>query len=309
MNRSDFNKSVVPGLFDFMSASYKPRSEEKVSYQLLTGGAPRESRRAYEENAYWGALGLVPNKAEGAAIAYDNPVQGPTKRWTHKTYGLGVRITEELIEDCLYPDIPTEMKQLTSELGKSARETLEILVWDMVNNGTATTNHTDGLGNAIFSTNKQLLRGGTWSNLLSPNADLSATALQTSLDSFENTRDDSGKIQVIKASKIFVNPANAWKAAELLHSAYDPESGNNSTNEIKARNLQLVSSAYMTDTDAFLLMAEAPNDGQGFIAYMRRPVTFAQDGDFNTGDALFKATFRFSVECNKPNNFFYSQGA
>lgn len=309
MNRSDFNKSVVPGLFDFMSSSYKPRSEEKVSYQLLTGGAPRESRRAYEQNSYWGALGLLPAKPEGQAIGYDSPVQGPTKTWTHKTYGLGVRITEELIEDCLYPDIPTEMKQLSEELGKSARETLEILVWDMVNNGTVSTNHTDGLTNAIFSNGKALLRGGTWGNLLSPASDLSATALQTSLDTFENTRDDAGKIQIIKANKIFVNPANAWKAAELLNSAYDPESGNNSVNAIKERNLTLTSSAYMSDTDAFLLMAEPANSGAGFIAYMRRPVTFAQDGDFNTGDAMFKATFRFSVECNKPSNVWFSAGA
>jgi len=309
MNRSDFNKSVVPGLFDFMSSSYKPRSEEKVSYQLLTGGAPRESRRAYEQSAYWGALGLIPAKPEGQAIAYDNPVQGPTKTWTHKTYGLGVRITEELIEDCLYPEIPSEMRQLSEELGKSARETIEILNWDLINNGTTTTNHTDGLGNAIFSTGKQLLRGGTWSNLLSPASDLSATALQTSLDTFENTRDDSGKIQIIKASKIFVNPANAWKAKELLNSAYDPESGNNSVNAIKERNLTLISSAYFTDTDGFLLWAEPPHSNAGFIAFMRRPVSFAQDGDFNTGDALFKSTFRYSVEVNKPNNVFYSAGA
>ena len=309
MNRSDFNKSVVPGLFDFMSSSYKPRSAEKVSYQLLTGGAPRESRRAYEQGSYWGALGLLPTKEEGKAIAYDNPVQGPTKTWTHKTYGLGVRITEELIEDSLYPEIPTEMKQSSEELGKSARETIEILIWDLVNNGTVTTNHTDGLGNAVFSTGKALLRGGTWSNLLSPAADLSATALQTSLDTFENTRDDAGKIQVIKASKIFVNPANAWKAKELLNSAYDPESANNSVNAIKERNLTLISSAFMTDTDAFLLWAEPPHSNAGFIAFMRRPVSFAQDGDFNTGDALFKSTFRFSAEVNKPNNVFLSAGA
>lgn len=309
MNRSDFNKSVVPGLFDFMSTSYKSRAKEKVANQLLTGSAPKESRRAYEESAYWGALGLVPSKEEGKAIAYDNPVQGPTKRWTHKTYGLGVRITEELIEDSLYPEVPTEMRQLSEELGNSARETLEILTWDIVNNGTGTTTHTDGLGNAIFSSSKQLLRGGTWSNLLSPASDLSATSLQASLDAFENTRDDSGKIQVIKTSKIFVNPANAWKAKELLNSAYDPESANNSINAIKERNLTLISSAYFTDTDGFLLWAEPPHSNAGIIAYMRRPVTFAQDGDFNTGDALFKCTFRFSVEVNKPNNLFFSAGA
>ena len=236
-------------------------------------------------------------------------MQGPTKRWTHKTYGLGVRITEELIEDSLYPDTPTEFKEFSEHLGSSARETIEILVHDMINNGTVSTNHTDGLGNAIFSTGKQRLRGGTWDNLLSPASDLSATALQAALDTFENTRDDSGKIQIIKAKKIFVAPANSWKAKELLNSAYDPESANNSVNTLKERNLQLVVSPYLTDTDAFTLMAEPPSSNGGIICYMRRPVTFAQDGDFETGDAMFKVTFRFSIECNKPNNFFYSAGA
>ena len=309
MNRSDFNKSVVPGLFTFMSTSYKARSKDKTSYELLTGGAPKESRRAYEEGAYWGALGLIPAKEEGTPIQYDNPVQGPTKRWTHKTYGLGVRITEELIEDCLYPEVPTEMRQLTEELGASSVETIEILTWDIINNGTVTTNHTDGLGNAVFSTGKPLLRGGTWDNLLSPAADLSATSLQNMLDTFENTRDDAGKIQIIKARKLFVNPANQWKAKELLNSAYDPESGNNSINAIKERNLQLVVSPFFTDTDGCLLWSEPPHSQAGIIAYMRRPVSFAQDGDFNTGDALFKSTFRYSVEVNKPNNVFYSAGA
>lgn len=306
MNRTTFNKSVVPGLFSFMVDSYRPRNEEQIWKEFCT---MKTSKRAYEESAYYGALGIIPTKEEGKGIAYDDPVQGPTKRWTHKTYGLGVRITEEIIEDSLYPDIPTEMKEFTEELGSSARETLEILGHDIINNGTVSTNHTDGLGNAVFSTGKARLRGGTWDNLLSPASDLSATALQVALDTFENTRDDSGKIQIIKAKKIFVAPQNAWKAKELLNSAYDPESANNSINAIKERNLQLVVSPYLTDTDAFTLWAEPPSSNGGVIAFMRRKVTFAQDGDFETGDAKFKCTFRFSIEVNKPNNFFYSAGA
>lgn len=306
MNRATFNKSVVPGLFSFMVDSYRPRNEEQIWKEFCTS---KTSKRAYEESAYYGALGIIPTKEEGKGIAYDDPVQGPTKRWNHKTYGLGVRITEEIIEDSLYPDIPTEMKEFTEELGSSARETLEILGHDIINNGTVSTNHTDGLGNAIFSTGKARLRGGTWDNLLSPASDLSATSLQVALDTFENTRDDSGKIQIIKAKKIFVNPSNAWKAKELLNSAYDPESANNSINALKERNLQLVVSPYLTDTDAFTLWAEPPSSNGGVIAFMRRKVTFAQDGDFETGDAKFKCTFRFSIEVNKPNNFFFSAGA
>ena len=309
MNRADFNKAVVPGLFSFMVDSYKPRNQDGLWKELVTGGNARSSKRAYEESAYYGALGIIPTKEEGRAITWDQPVQGPTKRWPHKTYGLGTRITEELIEDSLYPDIPTEMKQFTEELGSSARETLEILAWDIINNGTVTTNHDDGLDNAVFSTGKARLRGGTWDNLLSPASDLSATSLQATLDTFENTRDDSGKIQIIRASKIFVAPALAWKAKELLNSGYDPESANNAINALKERNLRLVVVPYLTDTDAFTLWSEPPSSNGGVIAYLRRPVGFAQDGDFQTGDAMFKVTFRHSIEVNKPNNIFLSAGA
>ena len=306
MNRTQFNKSVVPGLFSFMMDAYKPRSEEQIWRQFAT---VKSSKRAYEESAIYAGLGLVPGKGEGEAIAYDDFVQGYTKRWTHRTFGLGVRITEEMIEDSLYPDIPTEMAAFTTELGKVCRETLEILGHDIFNNGTNTTTHTAGDGLAIFSTSHTQLRGGTWSNLLSPAADLSATSLQSALDSFENTRDDAGKIQMIRAKWMLVNQSNAWKAKELLNSAYDPESPNNSINALKERNLRLIVSPYYTDTDAFTLGADPVGPNSGLIAYMRRNVSFARDGDFNTGDALFKVTFRHSIEVNKPNSMFHSAGA
>lgn len=306
MNRTTFNKSVVPGLFSFMSEAYSPKSGEQLWKRLVNS---KNSKRAYEESAYYAGLGLIPLKPEGQAIGEDEMVQGPTKRWSHRTYGLGVRITEELIEDSLYGEIPTQMSSISSELGKSARETLEVLVHDVINSGTGTATHTDGLGGAIFATGKTRLRGGTWDNLLSPAADLSATSLQASLDTFENTRDDTGKIQIIRAKEIWVNQANAWKAKELLNSGFDPETANNAINALKERNLQLVVSPFLTDTDAFTLIADPPHANGGIIAYMRRKVSFAQDGDFDTGDARFKTTFRFSVETNKPNNMFHSAGA
>lgn len=306
MNRSQFNKVVVPGLFSFASEAYKPRSSQQMWRKIVSSVKP--SKRAYEESAYYGTLGTVPKKPEGVGIAYDEPVQGPTKRWTHATYGLGARITEELIEDSLYPAIG-RMQSLSEELGTSGRETLELLVHDVINSGTGTTTHTDGLAGAIFATGKTRLRGGTWDNLLSPAADLSATSLQTALQNFETQRDDSGKIQMIKPRLLLVAPANEWKARELLQSTYDPESPNNSVNTIRSRNLELMVSAYLTDTDAFTLIADPPHSDGGLIAYMRRAVTIARDSDFETGDAKIKITFRFSVEINKPNTMFHSAGA
>ncbi len=220
-----------------------------------------------------------------------------------------MKITEELIEDSLYPEVPTEMRQLVEELGKAAAETLTILGWDMLNNITATTNHTDAGGLALASASHVFLQGGTWGNLLSPAADLSATSLQTAIDNFETTKDESGRYQVIRAGQIIVHPNNAWKAKELLNSAYDPESANNAINALKERNLRLLVSPYYTDTDAFTLKTEAANRMLGIIAFMRRKLTYAKDGDFETGDAKFKGSFRFSIEAAKANNLYHSSGA
>lgn len=306
MNRAQFSKVVVPGLFSVAVDAFERKNKEAIWKKWVS---VRTSKRAYEESAYFGGLGLPAIKPEGKEVSYDDFVMGPTKRWNHVTYGLATRITEEMIEDSLYPDVPTEMSSQTREIGSSFTELFEILGHDIINNGTVTTNHTAGDGLAIFSASHTNLRGGTWSNLLSPAADLSATSLQTSIDNFITTKDDSGKYQIIKPRFILVHPNNAWKAYELLESGYDPESPNNSINSIKKWGLQPIVSPYLTDTDAFTLYAEPPHEDGGVIAFMRRKPTFAQDGDFDTGDFKFKGTARFSIEVNKPNNLYHVQGA
>ena len=296
MNRSTFNKTVAPGLFAFAVDSFKERAE--LWRSLVT---VKSSKRAYEESVFYAGFGYVPEKPEGEPIVYDNMIQGPTKRWPHKTFGLGARITEETIEDDLY----SIMEDTSKELGRSGRETLEVLVHDIWNNGTATTNHTAGDALATFSNVHIALGGGTWSNLMTPAADLSSSSLQAAIDALESTNDGRGKKQLIKAKYLLVPTGLSWKAKELLNSGYDPENDTNAINAIKERNLQLIVSPYLTDSDAFGLIA----DQNPVIAFERRKVTFAKDGDFNTGDYLMKTTFRFSVEVNNPLGLYLSVGA
>lgn len=307
MNRSTFNKFIVPGLFSAADQSYRQKSKEAIWKKLAN--VRYDSKRAYEEAAYWGGLGLPVVKPEGKEITYDDPVPGPTQRWNHTTYGLGMRISEEAIDDILYTEIPTSMKAQSAELTASFAELWEVLVHDIINSGTVTTSHTAGDDLAIFSASHTNLRGGTWSNLLSPAADLSATSLQTAIDNFTLIRNDANRFQVIKPKWILVHPNNAWKSYELLESGYDPESPNNSINSIRKWGLTPLISPFLTDTDAFTLIAEPPNEDGGVIAFMRRDVTVKQDSDFETGDLKIKATARFSVEVNKPVNLFHSAGA
>lgn len=307
MNRATFNKFIVPGLFSAASESYKQKSKESIWKKFVN--LRSDSKRAYEESAYYGGLGMPVIKPEGKEITYDDVTPGPTKRWNHVTYGLGMRVTEEAIEDILYASIPVNMKSQSRELTASFSELWEVLCHDVINSGTATTSHTGGDGLAIFSASHPNLRGGTWSNILSPAADLSATSLQTAIDNFTLTKDDSNRYQVIKPKYILVHPNNAWKTEELLKSAYDPESANNSVNAIRNWGLTPLVSPFLTDTDAFTLIAEPPHEDGGIIAFMRRDVTIKQDSDFETGDLKIKATARFSVEVNKAINLYHSQGA
>jgi phage major head subunit gpT-like protein len=206
-----------------------------------------------------------------------------------------------MIEDSLYPDIPTEMSDMTKELGRSSRETIEVLVHDAYNGTTKTAG--DGL--AIFSNSHTKLGGGTWSNLLTPAADLAASSLRQAIQNFENTTDDRSKQQVMIPRILMVAPAGEWTARELLNSAYDPESGNNAINPLQSRNLQLLVNPYLTDDDAWFLIAEK----NPLITFMRRAVKFAKDGDFETGDAKFKTSFRISNEVNYPMGLYKSAGA
>ena len=300
MNRATFSKSVVPGLFAFMNAALKQRPK---LYDQITKVKP--SKKAYEESAYYGGLGLFPQKLEGETISYDEFIQGPTKRWVNQTYGLGIRLTEELIEDSLYPDVPTEMGDMSKELGRVAQATQEVIVHDLFNSGTVTTTHTAGDGLAVFSKVHKSLNGGTWSNQAASNTALSATSLRQAILDVETTNDDRG-LQQMQAPKILlVPPALEMVARELLNSSYDPESAENAINPLQSRGLQLLVDYYLTSATAWYLIC----DQNPIITFMRRPVKFASDGDFETGDAKFKGSFRMSVEVNKPIGLYMNVGA
>jgi phage major head subunit gpT-like protein len=279
-----------------MENSFKARP---TFYDKIT--TVKTSKRAYEESAYYASLGLFPEKPEGEAIAYDEFIQGPTKRWYHKTYGMGIRVTEEMIEDSLYPDVPTEMGDMSKALGRSAAETLEILCHDVLNGSTKTA----GDGVAVFATTHVRLGGGTWSNLASTPASLSAASLRQAILDLENTTNDRGLQQVIKPSKLVVPPALEWTARELLNSAYDPESANNSVNPLQSRNLELVVDPFLTSSTAWFVFG----DQSPIITFKRRAPEFKQDTDFQTGDWLAKSTFRMSCEVNSPLGMYKNAGA
>lgn len=300
-SRSRFSKMIVPGLFALMTEEYKRFPE--IWRDLVD---VRSSKKAYEESAWVTGYGVVPVKADGAAMTYDARSQGYTKRWTHNTYAMGVRIHEEAIEDDLYGVMRTAAK----DLGVAARETRHIRVASIFNTGFGSTEHTAGDGLQIFYTAHTWPNGGTWGNQATATA-LSYSTLQAAILAFETQTDARGKKIMQTPMTLLVPPALEMKALQLLQSVGTPEDANNSINAIKASRsrLRLVVWPFLTSSTAFFLVGDNARNDTGLIFFERVGVAFGREGDFDTGDAKFKVRWRDSVEVNNPIGLYGNAGA
>ena len=88
------------------------------------------SEKNYEEDTEVTGFGLATVKNQGAAVSYDSETQGPTKRYTHVTYGLGYIVTREELEDNLYEVVS---KRRIKALSFSVRQTEETVAANIMN--------------------------------------------------------------------------------------------------------------------------------------------------------------------------------
>lgn len=299
--RGRFATTIAPGLFAVAVEEYKRYPE--IWRELVK---VEKSDRAYEECSYLSGLPLVPKKGEGDPIDYRARLQGPTKRWTHDTYAMGMRITEEAIEDDLY----RVMQDGARELGVSARETRHVTVAEIFNTGTVTTYHTAGDAAAIFSSSHTRLDGVSWSNLATASA-LSYSTLQNAILAFENQVDQVGKKIMQTPMTLLVPTALEYKAIQLLQNPNQPDTADHNVNAtMKARpGIKLVVWPYLTSTTGWGLIGDNARMSTGLIHFERVGVQFGREGDFDTGDAKFKTRFRNSIEVNNPIGLYWNAGA
>lgn len=283
--RSRFNKLYVPGLFLVATDSFKRYSEDWKQFILA-----KTTQKAYEEIAYMSGLDKLAKKPEGTPIAYDARIQGSSKKFVVDSWALGLRITYEAIEDDLYGKMKGGMK----ELGVSAAETINCEAYNGFNLGAATLTSADG--QYIFDTDHTKLDGSTWSNDYTASS-LSIDSIQDDVAAFEALTDHRGKNinRVGGVQWILANPALEWKLAEIFGSIMNPNTANNAINALKKARpgLKYFTTPYITSTTARYYIGEK-DEARGMVWFSRQAPTFARDGDFETGDALFKVYCRFT---------------
>lgn len=120
-------------------------------------------------------VGIATLISEGASVFYDDIVQGNSKTFTFLKYGIGVKVTEEMIED----DKWDQVQDIYRSLGASVHHVRQQLFFDNFNNGFTVTGY-DGV--PLFSTSHPLIKaGGVQPNKPAVDADLTVTSLRAGL--------------------------------------------------------------------------------------------------------------------------------
>ncbi len=247
----------------------------------------------------------APVKSEGEGVAFDTAQEGFTARYTHETIAMAFAITEEAIEDNLYDRLAG---RYTRALARSMANTKQVKAANVLNNA-FNSSFTGGDGVELCSAVHPLTNGGTFANELSTASDLSETSLEQSMIDIAAFVDERGLKVALQGVKLIIPKELQFTAERIFKS---PQRVGTSDNDINAMaSMGMIPQGYrvnhyLTDTDAFFIMTDAPN---GLKQFVRAPIKTAMEGDFDTGNVRFKARERYSFGFSDPRGIFGSPGA
>jgi len=300
ISTASFAKLLFPGLNKIYGQVYK---EYPVEYTKLVD--VEKSKKAYEEDLGVTGFGLASVKTENNSIAYDEESQAYLTRYTHAVWALGFTITREIYEDDQYSVVG---KRRATGLAYSMRQTKEINVANVYNRAFNST-YTGGDGKEMLATDHPNYSGGTWSNELTVAADLSEASLEQAYIDISKFTSDRGLKIAVKPKSLIVHVDNVFEAERILMSPYRVGTADNDINALKEMGVfsgGITVNHYLTDSDAWFVRTDCPN---GPKLIQRRPMQFATDNDFDTENAKFKATERYSTGWTDARGIFGSPGA
>jgi hypothetical protein len=300
ISRSQLVKELEPGLNALFGLEYS-RYENEHAEIFLT----ETSDRAFEEEVMLTGFNGAEVKQEGAPVVFDQASEAYTSRYTHETIALAFAITEEAIEDNLYDRLAS---RYTRALARSMANTKQVKAAAVLNNA-FNSSFTGGDGKELIATDHPLANGGTFSNELATAADLNETSLEQSLIDIASFVDERGLKIAIQGKKLIIPKELQFTAERLMKTPLRVGTADNDINAIK--NMGMIPEGYrvnhfLTDTDAFFIMTDAPN---GLKHFVRSPIKTAIEGDFDTGNVRFKARERYVFGFSDPRGIFGSPGA
>lgn len=283
ISTGDIPKLLWPGLNAVWGRDYKDYPTEYTDLFDV-----KSSDMAYEEDVEEPGFGLAPVKAQGAAITYTSTSQQTVSRYTHRAFGLGFIVTHEEMMDNLYTKRGVSR---TESLARSMRLTKETVAANVYNRA-QTSGYNGGDGVVLSSVSHPTLTGNQ-SNRLTTAADFSEAALEDLCIQIMGATDSVGNIIKLMPKSLIVPRQLFFEVERVLKSTLQNDTANNAVNALRSSGIvpKVVVNHFLTDADAFFIRTDATH---GMKLFDREKASFAQDGDFETGNLKYKAYMRFS---------------
>jgi Mu-like prophage major head subunit gpT len=304
---SSFAKSLWPGVNTWFGQAY---AEYPVEWDKLF--EKNTSRRAFEEDVGTSGLGLAVVKDQAGSITYDSMKQGFTSRYNHVTYGLGFIVTREAFDDDMYDVVA---KKKAQALAFSMRQTKEIIAANVYNRA-FNTSYVGGDGATLIacaaggSATAPNVAGGTYTNGPSAAVDLSEAALEQACIDIAGFTNDRGLKIAVRPRKLVIPKELMFEANRILKTDGRVGTDLNDINAVKTMGMipEIVVNHYLTDTsnDAWFILTDVKD---GLKYFERRADEFTMDEDFDTENAKYKATARYSFGWTDRRAIYGSPGA
>lgn len=300
INTSTAPKLLWPGVHAIWGQTYNEHAREVGDlYDEL------DSNQAYEQEVMLTGFGLGQLKTEGGPVTYDSEIQGFVTTYVHVAWSLGYIVTHEEIKDNLYKKVATNRAKANAF---SVNQTIENLGAFLYNNAFSSTYFTTADGQPLISASHVNASGGTFSNALTPAADLCEPALEDICIQMMGATNDRGlRISVLPRS-LHVAPAEWYNAHRILKSVLQSNTTSNNVNVLMATNAfpgGVKLNHYFTAPHAWFVRTNIPH---GMQLFWRERPEFAQDNDFDTKNEKAATYFRMSFGCTDPRGIYASNG-
>ncbi|HWE51395.1 MAG TPA: Mu-like prophage major head subunit gpT family protein [Bryobacteraceae bacterium] len=281
--------NMLPAIDEVVMTKYSRYPDEFSEVFRL-----ESSSRSIEQTAEVTGFAQFAVVPEGDTTRYDEALPAFNKTYTHAQYGLGFKATKVAMDDDRFGVV----RKLSTELGRSAKETVEVAGAAVFNNGFGDTGP-DGV--SLFSTAHPLVGGGTQTNKLSYATDPDVTSIALALTDIRQTKDHRGKKLRIPPKKAIFPPALEFIGAELLGGADRSDTGNRAINAFKRRSGMPSFDSwmvwdYLSDSNAWFIECEKEDTELRF--YWREQFNTVHDIDFDSRSVKTAGWMRFSVGYN-----------
>jgi hypothetical protein len=299
INTGSFSKALYPGLKKWFGTEWE---DHAVEYTQLFD--VETSNRAFEELMSRDTFGLHTVKPEGVGVDYDTMSQEYLTRFQHITYAKGFIITREMVEDDLY-DIAG--KRMSKDLARTARLTRE-KVASLVYERSANSSYVGGDGEELLHATHPHINGPSYSNILSGTPNLSEAALEDISIQIMQAKDSRGNQISLMPKTLIITPDNVFEADRILNSPLRVGTADNDLNALKNMGKfpgGVVVNHYISNSsDDWWVRTNAAD---GMIMFNRRADSFTDDNDFDTDNAKYKCTGRYSCGWGQPRAVYGSK--